>query len=248
MDLDATVAGIERALARQGTPERAVQERRYLKSDLRFLGATQPILRREVRTFARAHPDLDRPSCKALVERLWAARVHELRSFAIGLLERRCDLLQRSDAGWLIGLVADANTWAHVDWLAVKVIGALLAREPALARQLDRWARHPSFWVRRTALLALHDPLLAGEGDFEHFARLAAPMLGEREFFIRKAIGWVLRSTAKRTPQRTYRFVERHAAAMAGLTFREATRTLPPAQQKKLQALRERGALSAGPG
>jgi 3-methyladenine DNA glycosylase AlkD len=62
------------------------------------------------------------------------------------------------------------------------------------------------------------------------------------------AIGWVLRSTAKRTPRRTYRFVERHAGAMAGLTFREATRALPPAQQKKLQALRERRALSARPG
>jgi len=239
LDLAATVANIERTLARQGTRSRAENEQRYLKSDLRFLGATQPILRREAKAFVRAHRELDRATARALAERLWASRVHELRSFAIGVLELRGDLLQRADAAWLIGLVDGANTWAHVDWLAIKVIGALVARESALGRQLDRWARHPNFWVRRTALLALHDPLLAGAGDFEHFARLAAPMLGDREFFIRKAIGWLLRSTAKRTPERTYRFVEQHARQMAGLTFREATRALSPAQRRRLQALRE---------
>jgi 3-methyladenine DNA glycosylase AlkD len=246
VDAAATVAQIERTLARQGTRNRAENERRYLKSDLRFLGVTQPLLRREARAFVRAHRALARATARALVQRLWAARVHELRSFAIGVLELRSDLLTRADVTWLRALVEDANTWAHVDWLAIKVIGALVAREPALGRQLDRWARHPNFWVRRTALLALHDPLLAGAGDFEHFARLAAPMLGEQEFFIRKAIGWLLRSTAKRTPERTYRFVAQHAREMAGLTFREATRALPPAQQKRLRALREESALGAG--
>jgi 3-methyladenine DNA glycosylase AlkD len=200
---------------------------------------TQPLLRREARTFARAHPELDGATLRALCEALWATGVHELRSLAIGVLELRPELLRPADAGWLVDLVDQANTWAHVDWLAVKVIGALVAREPALAAKLDRWAKHPNFWVRRTALLALHDPLLAGRGDFDHFARLAAPMLGEKEFFIRKAIGWVLRSTAKRTPARTYAFVQAHGTRMAGLTFKEATRALPAAQQQKLRALRE---------
>jgi 3-methyladenine DNA glycosylase AlkD len=239
VDLEQTVAAVERTLAALGTRERAEQEARYLKSDLRFLGVTQPVLRREAKALARAHRALDAAALRALVERLWASRVHELRSLAIGVLELRPDLLRAADAAWLIDLVDRANTWAHVDWLAVKVIGGLVAREPRLARALDRWVKHPNFWVRRTALLALHDPLLAGKGDFDHFARLAAPLLSEKEFFIRKAIGWVLRSTAKRTPARTYAFVQRHGREMAGLTFKEATRALSPAQQQRLRALRE---------
>jgi plasmid stability protein len=47
--------------------------------------------------------------------------------------------------------------------------------------------------VRRTALLALLLPLRRGAGDF---ARYAEALLEEREFFIRKAIGWVLRETS----------------------------------------------------
>jgi len=240
VDVARTAADLERSLAALGTPDRAEHERRYLKSDLRFLGVTQPILRRTARTFVRAHRGLDVETLRALVDRLWSSGVHELRSLAIGVLELRTDLLGPADVGWLVGLCDRANTWAHVDWLAVKVIGALVARQRGLARHLDHWARHQNFWVRRTALLALHDPLLAGGGDFDHFARLAAPLLAEKEFFIRKAIGWVLRSTAKRTPARTYAFVEKHGREMSGLTFKEATRALPAAQQKKLRALRER--------
>jgi hypothetical protein len=92
-------------------------------------------------------------------------------------------------------------------------------------------------WVRRTALLALHDPLLAGEGDFDHFARLAASLLHEREFFIRKAVGLVLRSAARRRPDRTIAFTERYAREMSALTFKEATRLLPAAAQKRLRKL-----------
>jgi 3-methyladenine DNA glycosylase AlkD len=239
MNVGAGVAELTDRLTRVGTAARAQQAKRYLKSELGFLGATVPAVRAEAKRFVKAHPELDRAGLHALVERLWHTDVHELRGVAIAILELRGDLLRKGDAVWLGDLIDRADTWAHVDWLATKVVGALVEREPSLARQLDRWAKHENFWMRRTALLALHDPLLAGAGDFEHFARLAAPMLGEKEFFIRKAIGWVLRSTAKRRPERTYAFTLAHGAKMAGLTFREAVRALSAKQQKELRDRRE---------
>ncbi len=59
-------------------------------------------------------------------------------------------------------------------------------------------------------------------------------MLPEKEFFIRKAIGWVLRDIARKRPELTFAFVEEHGAEMSGLTYREATRRLPAALQQKL--------------
>ncbi len=229
---------LEAQLAAQGSRARAVQEKRYLKSSLRFLGVSMPVLRRVATSFARAHPSVGRGQWLALCQTLWRREVHELRSLAIGLLEQKQALLGARDLPQLIQLVGEAKTWAHVDWLATKVLGAIVARDAQAKRALDRWARDPDFWVRRTALLCLHDPLLAGAGDFALFERLAVPMLGEREFFIRKAIGWVLRSTAKRTPERTVDFVARHAAQMSALSFREATRNLPANERERLSALR----------
>jgi 3-methyladenine DNA glycosylase AlkD len=242
-DAKRALAELRVALSRHGTPERAAQEQRYLKSQLEFLGATVPNIRREAKAFARAHPALDRKQLRELAEVAWASNVHELRSVAIGILEQDLGTLKAADAAWLIGLVERSDTWAHVDWLAVDVIGALTARYTTLARQVDRWAKHDNFWVRRTALLSFHDALRAGGGDFEHFARLAAALVDDREFFIRKAIGWVLRSVASRRPGLVEAFVEEHAGALSGVTFREATRRLPAAAQRHLARLRA----SAGP-
>lgn len=232
----AYVAQLRAALEPLGDPERAVQEKRYLKSELEFFGVGMPALRKTAKSFVRAH-ELDHEALLALTRALWLEEVHELRAVAVGILELERQQLTAADLPSLIALVRQAKTWALVDWIATKVIGPM-ADDPKAREQIEAWARDPDFWVRRTALLCHHDALLQGRGDFDHFARMAEPLLGDPEFFVRKAIGWVLRSTAKRTPQRTYAFVEKHARALSGLSYREATRALTPAQQKKLAALR----------
>ena len=79
-----------------------------------------------------------------------------------------------------------------------------------------------------------------GEGDFPLFERLAVPMLGETEFFIRKAIGWILREVSKRRPGLTVAFVRRHAAQLSGVTWREASKYIPPADRAFVDAVRKK--------
>ncbi len=58
------------------------------------------------------------------------------------------------------------------------------------------------------------------------------------EFFIRKAIGWVLREISRRDPGWVAAFTEHHISAMSGVTFREAIRRLPPDEAQRLTSLR----------
>ena len=109
-----------------------------------------------------------------------------------------------------------------------------MPRPPFAGARCDRWARDSDFWVRRAALLAQLDQLRAGGGDFPLFAALAAPMLPEKEFFIRKAIGWVLREVGHRRPQLAFEFLRAHRAQLSGLTLREGSRRLPPAMRAAL--------------
>jgi len=114
------------------------------------------------------------------VDALYATDWHEYRSVSIALLARYAALLHESDLPWLAGLVRRSDTWAHVDWLAADVIGGVVERYPASLKRLAVWANDPSFWLRRTALLAQLRVLSRGAGDFDLFARLAARMLHER--------------------------------------------------------------------
>lgn len=114
----------------------------------------------------------------------------------------------------------------------------LVERHPTLAPTLDRWADDGDFWVRRTAMLALLPALRRGGGDFDRFARYADAMLEEREFFIRKAIGWVLREVGKRRPALVAEWLEPRVHRVSGVTFREAVKYLPPADRERLTAAR----------
>src|SRR6267378_4944566 len=170
----------ERRYREAGTPARAAGTKAYLKSDLRFYGATMPEIRRAADDFAREHPDLTRSQLRKIVDELWSTDVFDLRSAGIALLSRNAELLEQRDLPWLLGFVRRSKTWAHVDWLAADVIGGVVGESRTALRRLPAWATHDNFWVRRTALLAQLRPLSHERGDFPLFARLAAPMLEER--------------------------------------------------------------------
>lgn len=97
----------------------------------------------------------------------------------------------------------DRQQPAVVDGLAVSV-GGLLERFPdEVAPSLEAWAQDEDDGVRRASLLAYLVILRAADGDVAGFARKADRMLEESDLFMRKAIGWVLRDTGRRRPERS---------------------------------------------
>ena len=236
-------ARIEHELLAAGSAERAAGSQNYLKSSMPFAGTTVPSIRAIVTTWRRAHRDLTQDELTELAQALWAGPVFECRLAAVILLTDRRALLTEADAPLVEQLLRTSGTWALVDALAADVAGSLTERFPATMHPvLDRWASDDNFWLRRSALLALLVPLRRGApGNFERFGRYADTMLGEREFFIRKAIGWVLRETAKRQPDLVIRWLTPRASRASGVTMREAVRWLPgPEREALLAAYRDR--------
>jgi len=232
----ALASRIEADLRTAGAPERAAHEKRYLKSDLEFFGAAVPGIRKTVITAVRENGGLDHDEVVTLVEALWARPVHECRMAAVEVLDC-CQLqLQPADIDLIEQLLRESRTWALSDGLAANIAGPLVYRHPRLNDTLDRWATDADFWIRRSALLVLLLPLRQGEGDFERFSGYADAMLEEKEFFIRKAIGWVLREVSKKRPQLVYEWLEPRTGRMSGVTLREAIRRLPQEQQAELMA------------
>lgn len=228
-----TADEVEAQLAALGDPGRAEQEKRYLKSDLRHLGVGMPALR----TIAvAAAAGLDRPEALALVEELWAPPVHERRMAAIEILIRTTPLLTQDDLAVAERLIRASRTWAFVDPLAAKVVGGLITRFPPLVAVLDGWAGDENFWIRRTALLALLPGIRSGAPDLRRLSAYGDKLIEEREFFIRKALGWVLRELAKSDPDWVRDWVRGRLGVVSGVTLREAVRRLPAEDRADLLA------------
>ena len=191
------VAGSLRPFA---TAERAVQAERYLKSDLEFLGVTVPDLRRAVKAAVVGYPAVDRDAAVAWTLALWRQPVHECRMAAVEVLRLAVRQL-RAEASlpWrrLSGKHAPGRWWTRLQ--ATSPGPSRCATRPR-GTVLTRGPTDEDFWVRRSAILDLLPGIRAGQPDLGRFERYATAMLGEKEFFIRKAIGWVLHEASKRDP------------------------------------------------
>lgn len=222
---------IEKELKAVGRPDRAASEALYLKSDLRFFGAAQAEIRRSARAVAKKgslpHDDL-----VPVVETLWAKPVFELRMAATMLLDLHVNQLDRVDLDMLERFIRDSKTWALVDPLSGDVVGKMNLSHP-LRRSLDRWARDDDFWVRRSSLLAELRRLKEGAA-FAPFAKRADQMLEEKEFFIRKAIDWVLREMSKKRPDEVYEWIASRTHRVSGVTIREVVKYLDPERGNRL--------------
>ncbi len=239
---DSEAALIERELRLAGSPSRAASEQRYLKSTLDFTGTTVPAARAIVTAWRRAHPDLKRQHLTQLAAALWDRPLFECKMAAVILLTDRRRLLEAEDGDLVEHFLRTSGTWALVDGLASDVMGSLTDRFPELLSVLDRWAADDDFWIRRSALLTLLGPLRRGElANWARFTEYAEAMLGEREFFIRKAIGWVLRETAKKHPDLVADWLAPRVHRASGLTLREAVKWLPAPSRDALLAERAGG-------
>ncbi|MDY7105592.1 MAG: DNA alkylation repair protein, partial [Actinomycetota bacterium] len=259
--VDSAVGEIVDELRVLADPERAVGEKAYLKSSYDHLGVRVPARRKVATTWLRADgPPRDLDLVRAVAEALWTGNCYERRGAAVDLLEavsspprrrrhRRADqtdgaeetatVLGPDDLGLVERWVRDAHTWALVDPLAHGIAGRILTAAPgAEATWTDRWRADDDFWVRRSSVLCLSRPIRAGVVGFDRFETITAPMLGEREFFIRKAIGWVLREIGRDTPADVATYCDAHVEQMSGVTWREARKVLDPALVATLETRR----------
>jgi 3-methyladenine DNA glycosylase AlkD len=232
------VAAVRQGLLESADPERAVQQRRYLRSQAEHWGVAVPQVRRAIRVAGRlGHDDL-----VAVVDRLWHSAVFDERLAAALLLDRHASLVTADDLLWLEVMVREAGTWALVDVLVPRPLSAANADEAAATTAvLDAWVADEDFWLRRAALLAHLVDLRAGAGDWARFTRYADTLLGDREFFVRKAMGWVLRETARRDPVGVRDWVARRTDQISGVALREAVKPLDPSDRDGLLAAYREG-------
>jgi 3-methyladenine DNA glycosylase AlkD len=86
------------------------------------------------------------------------------------------------------------------------------------------WSSHEDLWFRRASITAQ----LAAKSstDTTLLARVIEANMGDKEFFIRKAIGWSLREYAKTDPDWVRDFIQHHDRSLSPLSRREALKNL----------------------
>ena len=122
-------------------------------------------------------------------------------------------------------LIVDGAWWDFVDGIASHRVGPILRAFPAPMKKLMRqWSRCGNIWKRRTAILCQLG--FKQETDLKLLYDCIEPSLGEKEFFLRKGIGWALRQYAWTDPDEVIRYVREKGDALSPLSRREALKNV----------------------
>ena len=238
--------------------ERAVQEKRYLKSPFKFFGVSVWDSRKIAKAYFKTL-EITKQEMWELAFKLWNSEYHELRRTAIHLLKYHSKKLDKTDINNIENLLRTSTNWDQVDEICAHLMGAIIEKDwDAVKPYLKKWSTDKNFWMRRSSLLSQLLLLRGKDSDNEVYEKgrdlffeLSETMLDESKFsdeeyttdimpknmgkfFIRKAIGWVLRDMSKVHPKDVVNYVNKNKNKLSGLSYREATRKLKQEHKKLL--------------
>lgn len=197
----------------------------YMKTSMPFYGVSSPVRRLVARRLRDEFPPATTAEHRAQVEDLWALAHREEKYLAIDLAQSYLRFITFDQLGLYERMVREGAWWDFVDEIAAHLVGRVVLDDREQMRPiLEQWIDDTDLWIRRTAILSqlLHKERTDAAMLFDFCLRRA----GDKEFFIRKAIGWALRQYARTDPEAVREFVASHSDSLSGLSIREATKHL----------------------
>ncbi len=224
MSVAPLLSAIRDALREAADATRAPGMQAYMKSTMPFRGVPVPAVRSIVTAAVRAHPPLTLDELETAVRTLWdEAEFREERYAASALLATKVGRGRLELVPLYEHLATTGAWWDHVDDLAHRIADLHDTHPAETAAIVRHWSAAADLWLRRLAILSQ-----LGRKDRVDPALLAEaiePSIADREFFIRKAIGWALRDYARVQPDWVRTFVADHDD-LSGLSRREALKHL----------------------
>jgi 3-methyladenine DNA glycosylase AlkD len=199
---------------------RAVQMSAYMRNQFAYLGIPTPLRRTLAKEFLNAEKKKTGTDWD-FVDVCWGKEEREFQYLALDYLILKKPLLTPGDVPHLKQLAQDKSWWDTIDGLD-RIVGGIALKYLEVNMVLLEWSVDHDFWLRRIAID--HQLDRKDKTDTVLLEQIIKNNLGQKEFFINKAIGWSLREYSKVNPDWVRNFVSRYKNELAPLSIREASK------------------------
>ena len=202
--------------------EQAQKMSKYMLNKFEYIGIKTPERRKIFKNFFKEYKNEEKIDWE-FVNKCWENKYREFQYIAADYLKNMKDKLTRDDIPKLKQLILKKSWWDTIDNLDM-IIGALALKDSNVNKILLEWSLDENIWLRRIAID--HQLLRKEKTNTELLEKILKNNLGQAEFFINKAIGWVLRDYSKTNPEWVKNFIEKNRENMAKLSIKEASKYL----------------------
>ncbi len=214
---------VQAELAKAANPEKAAGMQWYMKSEMPFYGVQKPGQTPIIRHVVKTWPPETRKQYEELALALWRLPHREERYIAQRVAARHRQFLVPASMPLYRRFIVEGAWWDFVDEAATHMVREVVIDYPEQAwRKVDTWIAHKNMWLRRAAIICQVGA--KEKTDVDRLFSFCEQRAHEKEFFIRKAIGWALREYSKTDPEAVAGFVKDHEDQLSRLSYREGTK------------------------
>ena len=186
-------------------PNNAAPMKAYMKNKFEFLGIKTP-LRRELEKPFFKKLDKNSPIDREFVKSLWKEEYREFQYLGVDYLIKEKKKLQQDDIHFIKELIINKSWWDTIDLIASHLVGEICQKYPELIDEyILKWSQDKNIWLRRTAIL--FQLKYKENTNTEVLEKVILNNNKDNEFFIDKAIGWVLREYSKSNKEWVSNFI-----------------------------------------
>ena len=217
------INSLEIEFEKKANPIIASKQKLYMRNQFEYYGMTTNIRRDVSKKFLQKDYLPVKNDLEKLVKKLWNKPERDYHLFAQELVFKYKKQFEKTDIILLEFMITNKSWWDTVDYIAPKLIGDYFKKFPEQRdKYIAKWLAIDNIWLHRSALL--FQLKWKNTLDVDFISYVINNLLGSKEFFINKAIAWILREYSRTNPEWVIDFVGK--TKLSALSKREALKLL----------------------
>ena len=207
----------------KSNPEIAEGQKAYMKNNFEFYGIQAPVRREIQKVFLNKKYLPPKNELHQTVKILWNEPQREFQYFAQEFVFKYSKYFEKTDLDLFKYMLTHKSWWDTVDFISTKILGSFFLNFPEERKNyIEHCLKSQNIWLQRSAILFQLN--YKNNLDTELLSYVIKSLSDTDEFFINKAIGWILRQYSHTNPQWVIEFVNNNK--LSKLSRKEALRLL----------------------
>jgi len=213
------ITSLEREFSKHTNSRVAKAQSAYMRNQFNFYGLTTSKRRNIQKPLFQEYNLSLTPDLKKTIKQLWKKDERDYQYCAQELIFQNTQQFTPEYINLFEFMIIHKSWWDTIDFLSPKLVGTYFNLYPEKKEnQVEKWLCSNNIWLQRSCLL--FQLKYKNNLNTELLTHIIHSLLGSKEFFINKAIGWILREYSKTNSRWVVNFVEK--TSLSKLSSKEA--------------------------